>query len=125
MAHAGFEELEVYKAARQLRKMIYRLANKLPESERFGLVQRMKRVALSLTNNLAESHGRVHYQEGLLFCRKAQRYLSELLDSLDICVDKSYCSKNDCEPFRRQAQTVRRLLNVYLGELKDRFDAPG
>jgi len=125
MAQPGFEDLEVYKAARQLRKMIYRLANKLPESERFGFAQRMKRVALSLTNNLTESHGRVHYQEGLLFCRKAQRYLSELMDGLNTCVDKSYYSKSDCEPFKRQAQTVQRLLNVYMGEMKDRFHAAG
>jgi hypothetical protein len=37
----GFEDLEVYKEARVLRKRVYRLTDLLPQKERFNLVSQM------------------------------------------------------------------------------------
>jgi len=52
-----FEDLEVYKAAREFRKKIYRLAKELPEYEKYNLAGQMRRAAVSLTNCIAEGHG--------------------------------------------------------------------
>jgi len=52
-----FEDLEVYQVAREFRKAMYRVAKRLPEIEKFGLVSQVRRAALSLTNNIAEGHG--------------------------------------------------------------------
>ncbi len=65
----SFENLEVYKSARQYRVKIYGLARQLPEFEKFNLVSQMRRAALSLTNNIAEGHGRYHWQENIQFVR--------------------------------------------------------
>jgi four helix bundle protein len=46
-----FEDLEVYKAAREFRKKIYKLIKELPGEEKFNLVGQMRRAATSLTNN--------------------------------------------------------------------------
>ena len=56
-----FEDLEVYQVAREFRKAMYRVAKRLPEIEKFGLVSQVRRAALSLTNNIAEGHGRFHF----------------------------------------------------------------
>jgi four helix bundle protein len=58
-----FEDLEVYQVAREFRKMMYRVAKRLPDVEKFGLVSQIRRAAVSLTNNIAEGHGRYHYLE--------------------------------------------------------------
>ncbi len=52
MSYKTFEELEVYKAAREFRKEIYRLIKKLPTEEKYNLAGQMRRAALSLTNNV-------------------------------------------------------------------------
>jgi hypothetical protein len=57
-AYRSFEDLEVYKAAREFRKAMYRVAKRLPDFEKFGLASQIRRAAISLTNNLAEGHGR-------------------------------------------------------------------
>ncbi len=72
MQFKTFEDLEVYKAAREFRKKIYRLIKKLLGEEKFNLVGQMRRAATSLTNNLAEGYGRYHYQENIQFCRQSR-----------------------------------------------------
>ena len=55
MVYRSFEELEVYKAAREFRKKIYKLLKNLPVEEKYNLADQMRRAALSLTNNIAGS----------------------------------------------------------------------
>jgi four helix bundle protein len=55
MSYQSFEELEVYKAAREFRKKVYQIIRKLPAEEKFNLGDQMRRAALSLTNNIGGS----------------------------------------------------------------------
>ena len=71
MGFKTFEDLEVYKAAREFRKKIYKiykLIKGLPPEEKYNLADQMRRASLSLTNNIAEGHGRYHFQENLQYC---------------------------------------------------------
>ena len=43
-----FEDLELYKVARQFRKKMYKLAKELPESEKYNLVGQIRRASVSL-----------------------------------------------------------------------------
>jgi len=61
MPYKSFEDLEVYKLARDFRKKIYKLIRNLPVEEKFNLASQMRRTATSITNNIAEGHGRYHY----------------------------------------------------------------
>ena len=58
-----FEDLEVYKAAREFRKAIYAINRRLPDFEKFELASQIRRAAVSLTNNIAEGHGRYHFAD--------------------------------------------------------------
>ena len=80
----GFEDLDVYKAARAFRKRIYRLAKLLPEDGRHALARQMRRAAVSLTSNIAEGYGRHHWQENTQFCRQSRGSLLELIDDIKL-----------------------------------------
>ena len=90
MSEYGFEKLDVYILAREFRKKIYKLIKELPENEKYNLVSQMQRAALSLTNNIAEGHGRYHYQENIQFLRQGRGPLEELIDDINICLDEKY-----------------------------------
>src|SRR5256885_8366903 len=85
-----FEDLEVYKAAREFRKAMYNAARLLPKSEEFDLGRQIRRAAVSLTNNIAEGHGRFHYLDQIKFMLQARGSLQELIDDLNVCTDERY-----------------------------------
>ncbi len=51
------DDFELYNVAREFRKRVYSLIRQLPPDERYALAQQMRRAAVSVTNNIAESHG--------------------------------------------------------------------
>lgn len=82
-----FEDLELYKVARKFRKSMYIMAKELPEHEKYNLSGQIRRASVSLTNCIAEGHGRFHYQENIRFLRQARGSLEELIDDINICID--------------------------------------
>ncbi|MEY2487630.1 MAG: hypothetical protein QOH39_3278 [Verrucomicrobiota bacterium] len=88
--HSTFEDLEVYQVAREFRKAMYRVAKRLPDIEKFGLAGQIRRAALSVTNNIAEGHGRYHYLDQIKFTLQSRGSLEELIDDLNVCHDEQY-----------------------------------
>jgi four helix bundle protein len=110
----SFEDLEAYTAARKFRKRMYRLAGKLPDIEKFNLAPQVRDAARSLTNNIAEGHGRFYYKENLAFQRKARGSLNELIDDINVCIDENYFETVHLEDLKEEAYSVRALLSGYI-----------
>ncbi len=120
MGFNSFEDLEVYKAAREFRKKIYQLIKELPNEEKYNLAGQMRRAALSLTNNIGEGHGRFFYQENIQFCRISRGSLMELIDDLNVCIDEGYFPLAHMEELKAEGYTVNKMLNGYIAYLKKR-----
>ena len=65
----NFEELEVYKKARELRIKISALVKHFPVEEKYRLVDQLIRSSRSVTANIAEGFERFHFQENIQYCR--------------------------------------------------------
>jgi four helix bundle protein len=115
-----FEDLEVYQIARQFRKVMYRVNRRLPSFEKFELGSQIRRAAVSLTNNIAEGHGRFHYLEQLKFCLNARGSLEELIDDLNICSDESYLPTVEIDTLKQQGWRVHQVLAGYMRWLRKR-----
>jgi four helix bundle protein len=114
-----FQDLDVWKASRELRKKIYAAVKQLPEHEKYNAVSQMRRAALSVTNNIAEGHGRYHYQENIQFLRQSRGSLEELLDDMTLYADEQYLPHIEIKAVENEIGRVRALLNAYIRYLKD------
>jgi four helix bundle protein len=114
----GFENLDVYKRAREFRKEIYKLARKLPLEERFNLASQMRRAAVSVTNNITEGHGRFHFQESIQFFRHSRGSVQELMDDLNVCLDEQYEIEQRIIELKAEAIEILKMLNGYINFLK-------
>lgn len=115
-----FEDLDTYKSAREFRKAMYAITRRLPEFEKFELASQIRRAAVSLTNNIAEGHGRFHYLEQIKFMLQSRGSLEELLDDLHVCEDENYLPKPEIDKLKEEAWGVHKLLNGYIRYLRNR-----
>ena len=115
-----FEDMEVYRQAREFRKAMYGVTRRLPAHEKFELASQIRRAAVSLTNNIAEGHGRYHFADQIKFQLQARGSLTELIDDLNICADENYLPAPEIQILRKQAAGVHMLINGYIRYLRDR-----
>jgi four helix bundle protein len=115
-----FEDLEVYKVARQFRKAMYAVTRRLPDFEKYDLGSQIRRASVSLTNNMAEGHGRFHYPDQIRFFLHPRGSLEELVDDLNVCIDENYLSDDEVMKLKGQARGVLLLINGYLRYLRER-----
>ncbi len=112
------DDFELYNIARDFRKQVYTLIEKLPWRERHSLGIQMRKAVISVTNNIAEGHGRWHYQENIQFCRIARGSVEEVIDDLNICLDQSYGEAAQSEKLKAQAYTLIAKINGYISFLR-------
>jgi four helix bundle protein len=120
-----FEDLEVYQAAREFRKAMYGVTRRLPDFEKYELASQIRRAAVSLTNNIAEGHGRFHYPDQIRFILHSRGSLEELVDDLNVCLDENYVPPDEVARLREKALGVLTLLNGYLRYLRSRSSSVG
>ncbi len=116
----GFEDLEVYQAARAFRNRVYKLVSMLPVAEKFALAEQMRRAAISVTNNIAEGYGRFNWQDTSRFCRLSRGSLMELVDDINVCVDQDYADEDHLANLKSDAERTLQLLNGYIRYLQGR-----
>jgi len=114
----NFESLDVWKECRIYRKEISGTVKSFPNEEKFRLTDQLIRASRSVTANIAEGHGRYHFQENSQFCRHARGSLSETLDHLICALDENYISEIQLNKLREQYEKCMKLLNGYIGFLQ-------
>ncbi|MBL4939685.1 MAG: four helix bundle protein [Lutibacter sp.] len=108
----SFEKLEVWKESIKLVKSIYDLTKDFPESEKFGLVNQLRRASVSIASNLAEGTSRSTNKDKAHFTTMAFSSLMEVLNQLIISKELNYISKKNIEELREHISKVSNMLNA-------------
>jgi four helix bundle protein len=115
----SFEDLECWKAGRELRLFIARqVLPVLPKEERFRLGDQVLRSARSITANIAEGYGRFHYLDNSKFCSNARGSCYEVLDHLITAYDEGLIPEQMLILGREKFECTKGLLNGYMAYLK-------
>lgn len=115
-----FEDLEVYQVARDFRKAMYKLSHQLPDFEKFELASQIRSAAVSVTNNIAEGHGRYYYLDQLRFLLISRGSTQELIDDLNVCADEAYLEQVEIDQMKSFGWRVHALINGYGRYLRSR-----
>jgi len=112
------DDFELYKLAREFRKGAYRLLKQLQLEEKQALAKQMRRAALSVSNNIAEGHGRWHYQENIHYSRISRGSVDELIDDFNTCQDEGYGDQARVEELKVAAYDLIHKINSYIAYLR-------
>jgi four helix bundle protein len=111
MYQFGFEKLEVWQDARKLTVEIYRLTEKFPEKEKFGLTNQIRRASVSVGANIAEGAARLSAKEQAHFSAIAYGSLMETMSHLITSFDLSFISNDELEMMRNLIQPLSLKIN--------------
>lgn len=116
----SFEELECWRAGRELRVFAARMvAPALPPEERFALRAQLLDAARSVTANIAEGFGRYHYLDNSKFCSNARGSCHEVLDHLITAHDEGFIAAETLAQGRTLVATTVHRLNGYMRYLRE------
>ncbi len=113
----SFEELEVWKLARQKKIEIKELTNQFPSDEKYRLVDQIIRSSRSIGANIAEGFGRFHYKDNSRFCRNARGSLFETLNHLIDAFDEKYIDERQLQELKSKLFHCNKVLNGYIAYL--------
>lgn len=115
MAHEfsfGFERLNVWQESRELSKRIYVSTKGFPGEEKFGIVNQMRRAAVSVCSNIAEGSSRTSAKDQAHFYQLAYSSLMELMNQVIIANDLDYLNNDQKNNFRLEIEKIANKLNA-------------
>jgi four helix bundle protein len=129
MSVQGLKRLQVWVTAKDYALMIYKQALPLlPSDEKWNLNQQLCRSSLSISANIAEGHGRFHYQDNVRFCYNARGSLEETLSHLVCAFEIGYIPDALYNKLESEGEEIDKMLNGYISYLKkskQRANEPG
>ena len=105
----SYKDLEVWKLSIELVKEIYRITEKFPPSEIYGLTNQIRRAAISIPSNIAEGQERNSAKEFRQFLAIALGSVAEIETQLIIAKQIHYLTEAEVEPFMASIDRLRKM----------------
>lgn len=112
------ENLTLWQKAVELSVATYKLTEKFPVREIYGLTSQIRRAAVSIPSNIAEGRRRGTDADFSHFLRIAHGSLAELETQLLIAKKLSFCSAKEYEDVRAQTTPIGKMLHAMIKKLQ-------
>jgi four helix bundle protein len=106
------KDLDVWKAAMELAKLVYLITSKFPKEELYGLTQQIRRSAVSIPSNIAEGAARNSRKEFIQFLHISLGSLAELETQLLLSEKLGFLQIKEIE------NDVERIRKMLIGLIK-------
>ena len=104
------KDLDVWKFSIDLVVKVYELTSTFPKEEKYGIIQQMRRSAVSIPSNIAEGAGRTSTKEFANFISISLGSLSELETQLIISQKLSFLNSISFENITNDLIQIRKML---------------
>ena len=107
----SYRDLDVWKASVDLVDLVYKATESFPRSERYGLVQQIRKSSVSIPSNISEGQGRRTTGDFIHFLSNAEGSLCELDTQLIISIRLRMATKAGLNQIFLKMVEVRRMLS--------------
>ena len=107
----GYKNLIVWQKSKTLAVERYKVTEKFPKSETYGIVLQMKRAAVSIPSNIAEGYRRKHDKEKIQFLRIAFGSGAELETQIEVSKEIFGNEKLDFTKIDSILEEIMKMLN--------------
>jgi len=113
----SYKDLIVWQRSIQLVAELYRLTEKFPKTEIYGLTSQMRRAAISIPANISEGFARKHRAEYVQFLRIAFGSGAELETFLILTEKLRFASHAETEKSCKLLEETMKMLNKLISSL--------
>jgi four helix bundle protein len=110
----NYKDLIIWQKSFKLSILIYKLTNKFPKNEQFGLVSQIRRCAISIPSNIAEGFSRYSKKYFLQFLRISMGSASELETQLLLSKEIKYTEDSDLIEINSLLLEVQKILSTLI-----------
>jgi four helix bundle protein len=107
----NFQKLDVWGRLIDLAKTIYKMTEKFPADEKFGLYSQQRRAVISAISNLAEGSSRFSPKEKCRFFEMAYGSCIELKAQILISLELGFINETDSSLVLQDVDKVVRMLS--------------
>lgn len=111
----SYRDLEVWRRSKAFVVEIYQVTKMFPPEERYGLIDQMRRAAVSIPSNIAEGHIKGSDKAFAFHLNVALGSAAELDTQLEIALDVDYLQS---EMYQRLATELQEIMKMLRGLLK-------
>jgi len=121
----SFRELTVWQRAHELVLKVFRMTERFPRSDQFGIVAQVRRASSSVTANIAEGFGRGTTREFLRSLQIARGELEETRYFMLLSGDLGRITKEEFEDVNVHCDSVGQLINALGRALRGKLQDAG
>ena len=118
MAVRYFEDLEVWKLAREITKQIYEITRKSTFIKDYGLIDQIRRASVSVLSNISEGFERGGNPEFKQFLYIAKGSCGEVKCQIYIAMDQKYISEEEAKALIEKLKKLSIMISNLILSLK-------
>ncbi len=113
----NFEKLEVYQKSIDFVCDIYKLTEKFPKEEVYGITNQLKRAAVSVSSNVAEGSGRTR-KDFRNFLRMARTSIYECVSLLQVSKRLGYIERQEHKRLYERSIGLAQMISALIKSIK-------
>lgn len=118
MPISSYKDLIVWQKAKTLALLVYKITEKFPPEEKFGITSQIRRSAVSIAANIAEGRGRNSRKDFANFLHIAFGSCTELETELIISKELNFGIINEYTIIENLIVEIQKILTVMIQKLK-------
>jgi four helix bundle protein len=114
----NFRVLKIWQKGIELVKACYKITEKFPSSEKYGIFSQMQRASVSIPTNIAEGSGRSSDKDFARFLEMAISSAFELETLTIVSFEIGFISELQKQEFCNKIQEIEKMISAFLHNLK-------
>lgn len=115
----SYEKLEIWQLAINYAKFIYNISKTFPKDELYGLVNQLRRAAVSISANIAEGSGAIGTKDRLNYLDIAVKSALETTSLIQIALELEYIDNKTRNLLYEEAEKIIRKIRSFKKSIRD------
>jgi len=108
-----FENLDIWNLAIHFSNDIYRITEKFPRDELFGLSSQIKRAVVSISANIAEGSGSFSKRDFMVFLNYSIKSNMEVISELYIAKERKFISQEEFDLLYKKGEILIKKITAF------------